>query len=103
MPKPQPAISRTIREARLRTGMSMNDVRDAMRDIIPPRLVPTTATLSRMETGHTGKIDTIVLYAIAQVLGCGVADLSREAAEEVEAVRHLVEHTSPCITARTAR
>ena len=100
MPNSKPAAIRTIRETRLATGMSMNDVRDAMRDFMPARLVPTVATLSRMETGATAKLDTIVVCAMAKVLGCPVSDLSPDAAAELETMRYLVEHTSPCITAQ---
>jgi len=80
--------------------MAMSEVRDAMLGFLPARLVPSVATLSRMETGTTNKIDTIVLYSIARVLGCGLSSLSPEAEAELEAIRELVVQTSPCITAR---
>ena len=90
----------TLRSARIAADMTLQDMRDGMLAILPKRLIPALSTLSRMETGYTHKVDTIVLYAAARVLGCKLSDLSVEAAVELETIRDLVVSTSPCITAR---
>ena len=53
----------------------MSDVRDGMLAILPKHLVPSLGKLSRMETGATASLDTLVLFAMARVLGCGRREL----------------------------
>jgi len=100
MPNTRKPTPRTIRQARDARDMSLQELRDQMMTFLPARLVPSVSKLNRMETGDTRKLDTLIVCAIARVLGCPVSSLSPEAAEELEAMRDLAEHTSPCITGR---
>lgn len=80
---------------------SLTDLRDALiAEGIPKRYVPSVATLSRMETkGDESSVDAIVIYGMSLVYGCRVSDLSMEVADELDAMRDLLAHASPCITA----
>lgn len=90
---------RTLREGK---GLSIQQLRDDLLFTIPRRFVPSVPTLSRIETGKVKeeKVDTIVVYGLAKVLGCRISDLSTVAADEFDAMRDLVEQSSPCIAAR---
>lgn len=87
---------RTMREDR---GYSLEATRDELRTVLPKRFVPSAATLARIETGKIATVDTVLVVALANVLGCGIGELSQEAADEMDTLRHLLEHTSLCITA----
>lgn len=77
--------------------MSLGEARDAMLGVMPRRYVPSVATLSRMETGRIEekKVDGIVIFALADVYGCKLSDLSLMVADEAERVRDLLVRSSP--------
>lgn len=91
-----------LREMREKAGLSCQDLRDGMLPLVPKRYLPSVSQLTRIETGQTASVDTILLMAAAQVIGCKLSDLSMEAALEMETIRDLVVSTSPCITAGQA-
>ena len=88
-----------IRAKREAKSMSLEALRDDLRDVLPKRFIPSSATLARIETGKIASVDTVLVVAVANVLGCGIGELSPEAADELDTLRHLLEHTSPCISA----
>lgn len=86
-----------VRERREAAGLSISEMRDALRDRVPDRYVPSISTLSRWETGQVNdkRVDGIVIVGLARVFGCRVSELSPEVASELDRTSDLLASCSP--------
>lgn len=82
--------------------LSVEKARDQLLVTIPPRFVPGTKTLHRIEAGEVAeeKVNSILIIGLAKVYGCRISDLSPAVAAEHDALEDLLASSLPWTTTR---
>jgi transcriptional regulator with XRE-family HTH domain len=92
-----------VKQARKDRGISVEKLRDRVRETIPARYVPGVKTFYRIESGEVDEtaVDGILVVAIAHVLDVRISRLSPAVADEHERLGDLLASSLRWITTLT--